>query len=649
MISFRFSYDVFALFISIMTVFYVVRIRSLGTFRNRVFFVYVLTVLVICTSDLTQTIIINWLPAFTLLKRILSCLNYTLVCFVPLTFLIYIFSLVDYFQMVRDDSKSMLPFRIFFPISVEVFLIWTSLFADGNDPIFTYLDSFGGFSHGIVGYIILFVFSLYYFVFGILTMIQHKYRLEKNSLILMIFGFLLIILAIIVQGANPDIRVVPITLAFSLILFSLFVQKPEYLKSTATDVLNDKAFDIIVSDYLEHKYNFKVVLLYAEDMVFYRAMLGQNELAGLDQCIIRRLRSLFRDTPLLKDDAHGFYYLLFKNANSADVESTLSKINEQIKDRWGYKGLKFDFKFRVCVVDGLLDIKSVSELRNFACVFTRQNQYKGMCLNAMDIDSGMIQKCSCAETALIGGNFNEIIEVLYQPIYSVQAKRITRAESVLCFKNDRSMIVTTDTFLPVFERTGQFFNVNAFSFDAVCNLLSAVNPEELGLEKIGINISIIDTTQQDLFEQIKNRLEYFGVSPYLVHFEINQSTYIKNPDIIDNNLHKLSTYGIDIVLDNFGFENSNIEQLVSLSFGIIKLDARAVEMAWGNSKVGIALKSLVRMAHDLGIQVIANGVDTMEQRIWLEGIECDYLQGALFCKPVPEDEFIKYMKNTIQE
>ena len=646
--SFRFSYDAFALLISTIVLFYVIRIRSLKTFRNRVFFMYVLTVLVISVVDLSQSLIMQFAPGLVVLKHVLICLNYSLVMFVPLSFLIYIFALVDYFQMVKDENKNMLPFKIFFPISIAAFLIWASMFSDGEKPIFSYLDSYGGLPGGLNGYILLFIIGYYYIVYGVSTMIQHKYRLEKHSLGIMVFGFIVLNVAIVVQGLYPDVRVVPVSFAFSLILFSLFIQRPEFLKSGKTDVLNNKAFDIIISDYLLHKYNFKVIILCPEDIIFYRMMLGRDKIEDFEQCIVRQLHAMLRDTPVLKDDSHDFYYLLFKNANNSEIEEILRSINEQIKNNWGYKGLKFDFMFRLCVVDGMTDITSVDELKHFACVFMRQKKYKGKCLTAKDIDFALVQKCSCSEQSLLDGSFDNLIEVMYQPIYSVHAKRITRAEAVLCFKND-NMIVTTDTFLPVFEKTGQFFNINALAFNSVCAMISSIDLHSFGIEKMGINISMIDSTQQDLFEQIKNRLDHYGVSPYLVHFEINQSGFGDIPDIIIKNLKKLSSYGIEIVFDNFGFDNSNINQAMDLSFGMVKLDARAVDMAWANSKVGIVLKSFVKMEHDLGIQVIADGVETIEQRIWLEGIGCDYLQGKLFSKPVSEEHFIRYLEDNMRD
>ena len=648
----RLSFDILSLLLSVFVLIYTIRIRTLATFRNRVFLVYVLTVLTMCVVDAALYIVSIKIPHATVLYLVLDCFYCSLVVFIPVTFLIYVFALVDYFQMVKDESKSMLPFRIFFPISVGFFFIWTSVFYGGSYRVFEYLDSFtsarrGVFASvkGLTGYVIEFFIAYYYIVFGVIIMVEHKYRLEKNTITLMVFVFIALNAAVFLQIIHPEIRVETLAFSFSLVIFSLFVQKPDYLKSSRTEVLNSKAFDVIVSDYLLHKYNFKVILLYMEDTVFYHDILGQSELNECETSVVRKLRVMFRDTPILRDEEHGFYYLLFKNASNLDVEQSLSALDEQIKDRWGYGGLRFDFTFRICVVDGQTDIKTVSDLRNFAAVFAKQDIYKEQCIRANEIDFKNLQRCSNAEQALMSGTFEELVEVLYQPIYSVSEKRITRAESILCFKDDTNTFVTTDTFLPVFERTGHFFNVNAFAFNSVCALLSSAVFSQLGIEKMGINISIIDSTQHDLFEQIKNRFDYYNVSPMLVHFEITQSSYVNAPNIIAKNLQKLSGYGIEIILDNFGIGNSNVAQFLELSLGMIKFDGKVIQIAWANSKVGNALKYIVKMAHDLGIQVIANGVETVEQRIWLEGIGCDYMQGSLFGKPLPEAEFVKFMQS----
>ncbi len=648
----RLSFDFFSLLLSVFVLIYTIRIRTLATFRNRMFLLYVLTVLSICFLDFVQFIILRLFPRSTMVHLVLDCFYFSLVVFISVEFLIYTFALVDYFQMVKDENKNMLPFRIFFPIAVGMFIIWASVFYPDTSNVFEYIDSFSSIKlnfassiKGLFGYIAEFAIVYYYIIFGVITMIQHKHRLEKSAFKLMVIVFLILNVSVIIQLLYPNFRIEPVAFSFSLVMFSLFVQKPEYLRSSKTEVLNSKAFNVMVSDYLLHEYSFKVILLYMEDFAFYTDILGQGELNEFEIGIVRKLRTMFRDTPILRDDSPGFYYLLFKNASETDIERSLDALEEQIKDRWGYKGLKFDFSFRICVVNGEKDIKSVTDLRTLACVFTRQNRYKGQIIRAEEIDYSTVQRCSSAENALLNETFGNLVDVMYQPIFSVSEKRITRAESILCFKDDPSVIVTTDTFLPVFEKTGRFFNINAVAFNSVCRILSSENFFSYGIEKMGINISIIDSTQQDLFEQIKNRLEYYNVSPSLIHFEIVQPSYTNPPDIIVKNLQNLSGYGVEIVLDDFGLGNSNVSQFLRLSLGMIKIDAEVVGNAWGNAKIGIALKSMVRMAHELGIQVIANGVQTVEQRIWLEGIGCDYLQGNLFSKPLPEAEFINYMED----
>ncbi|MCR4939191.1 MAG: EAL domain-containing protein [Treponemataceae bacterium] len=641
----RYSYDIFSLVISILVLIYVIKIRSLGTFRNRTYFLYVFLVIAICFMDLILGLLVQFLPDAHLAIIIVDSFIHSFVFFCPVTFLVYIFALVDYFQMIPDENRTMLPFKIFFPISISFFLIWASVFYDSSAHMFSYLDSFGGLPGGMNGYVIEFLICCYYIGFGVVTMVQHKFRLEKNVVFLLCLAFLLVVASLLIQGIFPDIRALPVAFAFSLIIFSLFVQKPEFLSTSKDDVMNDKAFDIIISDYFIHKYNFKIIILFMEDSFFYKEILGQNELSLFEECMTKKLKGLFRDTILLKDDTHGFYYLLFKNADNQEIENAIDSINEQIKSRWGYKGIRFDFSFRLCIVDGATDVSSVDNLRNLAYAFTHLNQYKGMCINARDLDLLHIESYNQIEQAVKTKDFKNLFTVMYQPIFSVRDKKITRAEALLCFKNNKDIFFTTDSFIPVFEKSGHFFNINAFAFISVCEMLSSIDIKSLGLEKIGINVSLVDSTQQDLFDQIKNRLDFYKVSPHLVHFELTQSASFNFPDVIVSNLQRFSSYGIEIVLDDFGIGNSNIEQMVNLSIGMIKLDAKVIDIAWSNSKIGNVVKVIVKLAHDMGLHVIANGVETLEQRIWLEGIECDYLQGNLFSKPVPEDEFLRLLQD----
>lgn len=645
MSEFRFSYDVFSLVISLLVILYVIKIRSLSTFRNRVFLLYVLEVLTICIVDFVITFFGKFSPKYYFIIKFFECFYYSLVFFVPVTFLVYIFALVDYFQMVSEDHKAMLPFRVFFPICIGFFLIWASLFDEPTSPLFSYLSILEGVGGSTLGYVIEIAIGCYYIAFGVITMIQHKFRLEKNTVFLMSFAFFMLIVAFVVQGIFPHIRSVQVAFSFSLIIFSLFVQKPDFFSDSKSEVMNNNAFDIVISDYFVHKYNFKVVILFMEDTLFYKEILGRKEMFEFEVCMTRKLKSMFRDTILLKDDAHSMHFLLFKNAGESEMEAVITSINEQIKERWGFKGLKFDFAFRLCVVDGLTDVTSVNELRNLAYVFAHMDKYKGVCIKASELDRFQINICNQMELAINSGDLKKLFKVLYQPVFSVREKRITRAESLLCFGDNTEISFTTDSFLPIFEKAGHFFNINAFAFNSVCEMLSSIDIASLGVERIGINISIVDSTQQNLYEQIKKRLEFYKVSPSNICFEITQNATFGFPEIILGNIQKLSDSGIEMILDNFGLSNSNLNQFLNLSIGMIKYDARIVSTAWSNSKVGSALRTITKMAHDMGIYVIANGVESLEQRIWLEGVGCDYLQGPLFSKPVPEDAFIRLLQN----
>ena len=656
MIDFSFNYDICAFALSVLVILYIVRVRSLGTFRNRVFFLYVITVSVISFLELVLGVLERFMPqqafkagsAWAVFHLILNCLSYSLIVFVPVIFLVYIFALVDFFQMVPEEQKNTLPFRIFFPIALSVFLIWISLFTGDHSSMFSYLDSLGPLKNGMNGYLVLFIVAYYYVIYGLVTMFQHKYRLEKQVEFHMLYWFFMLNVAILVQFFFK-IRIASLGFAISAVQFSLFIQKPEFLTNDKTNVMNDRAFNIVISDYLVHGYNFKVILFCLEDTAFYHNLIGQKELADLESCIVRRIREQFRDSPLLKDENHGFYYLLFKNASDVEMDENIEFVNNQIKNRWGYSGLKFDFSFRVCIIDGKSDVSSVDELRNLANAFSRMNQYKGMCVKASEIDFSQMRSCMSVEKAIMNGEYSNLFTVEYQPIFSVADKKITRAETVLHFTGIDDMYVTTDSFISVFEKMNQFLNVNAIAFNSVCEMLSSIDVVSFGIHKIGINLSVVDCTQQDLFEQIKNRLEHYKVSSSNIFFEITQAEFVDFPDMITTNIQKLSEYGVEIVLDNFGLGNSNVEQFVDLSLGMIKIDTKAVSNAWGNSKIGIALKSMVKMAHELGIQVIANGVETMEQRIWLEGIGCDYLQGNFFSKPLPEEAFILFLQDQIKD
>ena len=114
-------------------------------------------------------------------------------------------------------------------------------------------------------------------------------------------------------------------------------------------------------------------------------------------------------------------------------------------------------------------------------------------------------------------------------------------------------------------------------------------------------------------------------------------------------MQKLSAEGMELSLDDYGSGYSNMNYLLTLPFKMVKIDKNIVWSAYGNLRTQTALSATIKMIHELGMTVLAEGVETQEQCEWLSQLGCDYLQGYYFSKPLKKEDFLDMMLKSVEE
>ena len=155
---------------------------------------------------------------------------------------------------------------------------------------------------------------------------------------------------------------------------------------------------------------------------------------------------------------------------------------------------------------------------------------------------------------------------------------------------------------------------------------------------------MIQCTQTNLERKVLGYLKKYGVNPAQINFEITESTADSSTDIVDVNMRKLTEAGITFSLDDYGTGYSNTSRILELPFRIVKLDKSLVSKV-SDSRMYIMLKSTIRAMKDIGMEIVVEGVEDEEALKLFTDLECDYIQGYYFSKPLPEKAFIEFMKS----
>ncbi|MBT2639738.1 EAL domain-containing protein [Bacillus sp. ISL-39] len=228
----------------------------------------------------------------------------------------------------------------------------------------------------------------------------------------------------------------------------------------------------------------------------------------------------------------------------------------------------------------------------------------------------------------------------YQPIVNLSKNEIKGAEALIRWQNDRIGFVSPDQFIPIAEETGMIIPIGEWVLNTA--LLQLKEWHANGLEEltVSVNLSIRQFYQPNLIQMVKETLELTGVEPHFLTIEITESMTmdVEAASVILRELKKL---GVNISIDDFGTGYSSLSYLKRFPIDHLKIDRCFVEDIADNKSDENIATTIILMAHNLGLSVIAEGVETERQLGLLKQHHCNEAQGYHFSKPVPGEEFSK--------
>jgi diguanylate cyclase (GGDEF)-like protein/PAS domain S-box-containing protein len=231
----------------------------------------------------------------------------------------------------------------------------------------------------------------------------------------------------------------------------------------------------------------------------------------------------------------------------------------------------------------------------------------------------------------------------FQLYYQVQVDSSNKglgAEALIRWIHPKRGIVSPIHFIPLAEDTGIILEIGAWVIESACIQLKAwqknINTAALTLS---INVSAKQFHQADFVEIIKKMINNYSVNPTLLKIELTESLLLINIEEIINKMNELALFGIQFSLDDFGTGYSSLQYLKKLPLNQLKIDQSFVRDLGVDSNDEIIVKTIISMAHSLGLDVIAEGVENEEQQQYLITQGCTSFQGYLFSKPVPVGEF----------
>lgn len=234
-------------------------------------------------------------------------------------------------------------------------------------------------------------------------------------------------------------------------------------------------------------------------------------------------------------------------------------------------------------------------------------------------------------------------QVFYQPIYSIKNKTFSKCEALLRLYDKELGWIPPSQFIPMAEANGTIGALGQFVMEEVCKTLEERKKNNLPDVQININVSSIQFSTENFYEIVHQTLDEYDFNYSLLHMEITESVMINSFEYIIRVMSKIIELGIEFSIDDFGTGYSNISYLGALPLSGLKLDRSFIKDVANSEVHAMIVRNVVKFSKDLGFNVVAEGVEDIEQFNILKRLGCDFIQGYLFSKPIPKDEYTKFL------
>lgn len=233
------------------------------------------------------------------------------------------------------------------------------------------------------------------------------------------------------------------------------------------------------------------------------------------------------------------------------------------------------------------------------------------------------------------------LKVFYQPVVWAENGKLCGAEALARWDDPEYGLLAPTAFVPILEEYHQIHKLDLYVMEQVCKDLYEAYEERRPIVPISINISRLDFELIDPVERLDRLIQKYNIDKGDLHVEITESALSASDNKLQNAMDAFRTKGYALWLDDFGSGYSGLNVLKDFNFDMMKIDMMFLKKFSENEKTQPILSSIVALANKIGMQTLTEGVETEEAYEFLKKIGCQRLQGYLFGKPMPKQEFIE--------
>ncbi|MGB1311364.1 MAG: putative bifunctional diguanylate cyclase/phosphodiesterase [Leucothrix sp.] len=239
---------------------------------------------------------------------------------------------------------------------------------------------------------------------------------------------------------------------------------------------------------------------------------------------------------------------------------------------------------------------------------------------------------------------NHLLDLFYQPKVNLQSNKIESAEALLRWNRGNDDGIGPEEFIPIIESTELIHSIGDWVINEACLACKKWHSEGEFI-RVAVNVSALQLTRPSFYQTVADTLERVGLAPEFLEVEITEHSLIREETVVNTQLEALKTLGVSLSIDDFGTGYSNLAYLAHLQVDVLKLDRSFVSKLTVSQEYLAIVTAVIKMAKMLGMKVVAEGVETRRELEILADLDCDYGQGYLWSKAMPDSKLLSVIKN----
>ena len=501
------------------------------------------------------------------------------------------------------------------------------------------------YNHGLS----VFATYIFTFIFICITLIiatKDKLLLNQHRRTAVIIWQLIWIVAFIIQFVRNDLPLVSYVSVIGIILIYLMLENPDSNLIRTTGLFNQNALQQYLNQRYEDPKPFVMLVI-----ILKHAFDNPDETHSKSQeVILQELARYFLELPGV---------LAFQN--SEDEIMILFEENQNMQKAWSILEKRFEtgwtINSTVVMPDWIYipDCAIVKELNDLLYLirYARTNMKELAESNFLLVDNQIVEKIQ--ERKRVSKMLTEAmkenrVEVFLQPIFSCKENRFVSAEALVRIKDSSNNFIPPNVFIPVAEQTGKIIHLGKIIFEQVCQLIKENDLKQYGIQYIEVNLSTVQGAYEYLATDFIQIMNTYQIDPSMINLEITETATLAEKRKLLHNMNLLMDYGVHFSLDDFGTGQSNLNYIIEMPVKIVKFDREMSNAYFNNGKAKYVMNAAIQMIHGMKLEIVSEGIETIEQYKAMEDMGINYIQGYYFSRPLQKEQFLEFIKaqNTIK-